>query len=304
LRATTKASFLGFTDNRAASAGQKAIIYKTPARNTIGNLDWAFREVWLEAAKAKVVERRAHPTIRRADHGEDGERRAFIDRQGVQALHRVMTDEWIDAPDGFSHEIKRMLRYYLGLISTTGIRPGLETKRIKLGNVLFVTQHKRPVIIIRVIKFQGKHAAERSVVVYERDVFPIRELLTDQIAWRRAQGATDTDDLFGRSDGSFPEFNRIMEATLIAAGALTDPMTGKRRCSYSLRHFLATRLIELGLSVPHIAAWLGTSSKMIEAHYNRFLTERNAHLLNGVPDLRVFAATGRMTRRVGTRRGI
>ena len=288
--------------DRAASAARGEFVYKTPARNTIGNLDWAFREVWLEAVKAKVVDRRARPMIRRAEHGEDGERRAFIDRAGVQALARVMTDQWIDAPDGFSPDIKRMLRCYIALISTTGIRPGLEAKRIKIGNVLFETQHGHSVIIIRVFKRQGKHLAERSVVVYERDVFPIRQLLTDHRAWRWSQGAGETDDLFGRPDGSFPDFKRIMLATLTAAGALTDSMTGKRRCAYSLRHYFATRLIELGLSVPHIAAWLGTSSKMVERHYNNFLTERNAHLLNGVPDVRAFVAPGHMPRRIGTRR--
>jgi hypothetical protein len=113
-------------------------------------------------------------------------------------------------------EIKRMLRCYLGLISTTGIRPGLRTNQIKLGNVLFETQHKYPVIIIRVSKFQGEHAAERSVVVYERDVFPIRQLLSDQVAWRRAQGKKDTDDLFGRPAGSFSEFNRIIRCATIS----------------------------------------------------------------------------------------
>jgi hypothetical protein len=48
--------------------------------------------------------------------------------------------------------------------------------------------------------------------------------------------------------------------------------------------FFATLLIERGLSVAAIAEWLGTSSAMIEKHYNRFLVERQAHLVNGAPD--------------------
>jgi hypothetical protein len=40
-------------------------------------------------------------------------------------------------------------------------------------------------------------------------------------------------------------------------------------------------LIERGLSAVQIAEWLRTSSAMVERHYNRFLTERNAYLLNG-----------------------
>ena len=68
------------------------------------------------------------------------------------------------------------------------------------------------------------------------------------------------------------------------ANALIDPMTSEKRVAYSFRHFFATLLIERGLSVPVIAEWLGTSSAMVEKHYNRFLVERQAHPVNGAPD--------------------
>jgi hypothetical protein len=40
-------------------------------------------------------------------------------------------------------------------------------------------------------------------------------------------------------------------------------------------------LIARGLPVAAIAEWLGTSTDMVERHYNRYLTERDAHRLNG-----------------------
>ena len=64
-------------------------------------------------------------------------------------------------------------------------------------------------------------------------------------------------------------------------GDAPSERTGEERVAYSFRHYFATKLVELGLSVPQIAEWLGTSSQMIEKHYNRYLTERNAHLVNG-----------------------
>ena len=76
-------------------------------------------------------------------------------------------------------------------------------------------------------------------------------------------------------------FRYNFRKVLTEANALTDPMTGEERVAYSFRHYFATKLIELGLSVAQIAEWLGTSSAMVEQHYNRFLTERNAHLVNG-----------------------
>jgi integrase len=105
--------------------------------------------------------------------------------------------------------------------------------------------------------------------------------LPEHIAWRREQGAIDRDSMFAWPDGSFPVFRDVLDTALTQANALTDQMTGEKRVAYSFRHFFATLLIERGLSVAQIAEWLGTSSAMVEWHYNRFLTERNAYLLNG-----------------------
>jgi integrase len=254
-----------------------------PARTTLGNLDWALRSVWLEAVADRIVERRMRPMINKS-LGEDGEPRAMIDDNGVRAVAGVMTDTWITA-NGHDSDTKRMVRTYVAMIASTGIRPGLEAKRVRLGDVQFVQQVGRPVIIIRVLKNQGKHHAPRSVVVFEGNpAFPIRRLLTQHIAWRESQGADKTDYLFARPDGSFLRTREVLNSALSDAGALIDPMTGEKRVAYSFRHFFATLLIERGLSVPQVAAWLGTSSDMVEAHYNRFLTERDAYKVNGAVD--------------------
>ena len=76
-----------------------------------------------------------------------------------------------------------------------------------------------------------------------------------------------------------PTFRDVLDTVLTAANALIDPMTGEKRVAYSFRHYFATLLIERGLSVAAIAEWLGTSSAMIERHYNRLLVERQAHLV-------------------------
>jgi integrase len=76
----------------------------------------------------------------------------------------------------------------------------------------------------------------------------------------------------------------VPDSVLSAANALIDPMTGEKRVAYSFRHYFATLLIERGLSVAAIAGWLGTSSAMVEKHYNRYLVERQAHLVNGAED--------------------
>jgi integrase len=259
----------------------RKIVWKKPSQTTLGNLDWALLHVWQEAVAAKVVDRRQRPIIDKS-LGLDGEPRAFIDADGVQAVAGVMSDAWVAAANAHSVAMKRMLRCYVAMIACTGIRAGLEAKRVLIGNVRFLTQHNKPVILIRVIKHQGKHREPRSVIVYEGDpAFDVRKLLIDHIAWRRSQGAANTDYLFAWPDGSFPVFRDVLNTVLTEAKALIDPMTKEKRVAYSFRHYFATKLIELGLSVAQIAEWLGTSSAMVEKHYIQFLIERNAHLLNG-----------------------
>jgi hypothetical protein len=75
-----------------------------------------------------------------------GEPRAFIDSAGVQAVARVMTDEWI-AGNGQTPDMKRMLRTYIAMIACTGIRAGLEAKRVQIGNVQFLAQRGHAVIL-------------------------------------------------------------------------------------------------------------------------------------------------------------
>lgn len=263
----------------------RQVIYKRPGLTTLGNLDFALKLVWDEAVADRIVERRSRPIIDKVKFGEDTEPRAFIDEVGVKAVAKVMTDAWVATTNGHGMDMKRMLRCYIALIASTGIRAGLEAKRIRLGDVRFTSQHGRQVIFIRVTKNQGKHPKPRSVVVFEGNpVIRIRPLLANQIEWRRSLGATDRDYLFAWPDGSFPTFRDVLDSVLTQAGALVDHMTGEKRVAYSFRHFFATLLIERGLSVAAIAEWLGTSSAMIEKHYNRFLVERQAHLVNGAPD--------------------
>ncbi len=271
--------------DRTATAQRGEIVRKKPAVTTLGNLDQAFEKVWAEAVKSRVVDRRKRPVIDKTEHGEDGENRPFIDQAGVDAVARVMSDAWLAKGargQGHTTAYKRLLRCCIAVAASTGIRAGLELERIKIGAVQFYQQQGRHVIIIQVAKRQGKHVRARPVVLFEGGVFPVRRLLTDLLNYRRAEGAGNNDLLFGwRKDGEPPQFRAGLHTVLVEANCLYDPTTDKNRVMYSFRHYFATLLISRGLSVSKIAEWLGTSSAMIERHYNRYLTEREAYLVNG-----------------------
>ncbi len=279
---------------RQARQLKRQIVTKMPAATTLGNLDWALSIVWDEAVADRAVERRHRPVIDKT-LGDDGEPRAFIDEAGVRAVMGVMTDQWITSTDEkyIGDErlpvhiigMKRLLRCYVALIASTGIRSGLECKRIRLGDVQFETQQGTPVIFVRVWKNQGKHKKDRTVVVFEGNSYlRVRHLLRDLIAYREAQHAAKTDFLFAWADNRWPTFRVAMDTVLRQAGALIDPMSGEKRTPYSFRHFFATDQIARGLSVAQLAEWMGTSSAVVEKHYNRFIVERNAHLVNGAPE--------------------
>jgi hypothetical protein len=85
-------------------------------------------------------------------------------------------------------------------------------------------------------------------VVFEGSpAFNIRRLLAEHIRWRRSQGATETDYLFARPDGSFPTFRYCLDTVLREANALVDPMSGEKRVAYSFRHHFASLLIRAGI---------------------------------------------------------
>ena len=258
----------------------RKVVWKPASQTTLGNIDWGLLHVWQEAVAAKVVDRRQRPMIDKS-LGEDGERRPSISEAEVQAVAKVMSDAWV-ASNGHGTDMKRMLRAYVAMIACTGIRTGLEAKRVQIGHVRSEEQRGTPVILIQVIARQGKHKPPRRVIVFEGNpAFDVRALLLDLIAWRKSQGATDTDYLFTWPDGSFPVFRDVLDSVLTEAKALYDPMSGEKRVAYSFRHYFATMLLGRGVPIAVVADWLGTSSAMIERHYKDAITGGQAYLLNG-----------------------
>src|SRR4051794_28569856 len=195
---------------------------KAPDVSTLGNIDRALKFVWEAAADAKIVNAKMRPMIDKDEFGEDGEPRSFIDREGVKAVYRVMsTDRYLYGNNGHTTDYKRMLRIYVALAATAGIRPGLELKRTMIGDIAVKEQRGKSVILILVRKNAGKHKRERKTIVYEGDVFPTREWLSDLLAWQEKRGARMTDKLFAwNDDGDVPQFREGLRDVMIEAGCL------------------------------------------------------------------------------------
>ena len=134
--------------------------------------------------------------------------------------------------------------------------------------------------MVCIVRHQGKHPKGSGVVVCEGDRFDVRSLLVDHIAWRQQQGAKDPYDLFAWPDGTYP-VSAITELSPDRSQCAHRPDDRRGERGVQLQPLFRYQARRTGLWVAQIAEWLGSSSRMIEGHYNRFLTERNAHLLNG-----------------------
>ena len=63
------------------------------------------------------------------------------------------------------------------------------------------------------------------------------------------------------------------------AGLYIDPITGKGRDAYCLRHYYATERLTSGVPIYTLAKNMGTSVQMIERHYGHLAPEMAADVL-------------------------
>ncbi len=92
---------------------------------------------------------------------------------------------------------------------------------------------------------------------------------------------TQPDDyVFVNEEGEQALFdNAIFTKMLKGKGWLKD-IRGENRTLYSLRHTYATfKLLYTGIDVLTLAQYMGTSVRMIEAHYADDLKKRKAHII-------------------------
>ena len=102
-RVEDRAATVKLYGRQARNAARQKVL-KLPGVNTLGNLDAALLAVWTEAVADRIVERRQRPMIDRS-LGEDAEPRAFIDAAALNAVARVMTDEWVSGPPSVSEQL-------------------------------------------------------------------------------------------------------------------------------------------------------------------------------------------------------
>lgn len=160
---------------------------------------------------------------------------------------------------------RRILRNYVNIAAMTGMRPA-EIKSLKWGDVLGYFEGISKKLMDRDIRIrcQGKKK--------HRTFVPLAEAIAafDDLFLMNDPRPTPSDPVFGAR-----KLNKSLNALLEAAGLAFD-YRGKKRDSYSFRHFYISQQIRSGVDVFLLARNCGTSPDMIDKHYGQIEVEQFA----------------------------
>jgi site-specific recombinase XerD len=274
----------------------KEFLTRPPSQSTIGNIAHTYKIVMTKLA-SKSNATTPFPRLSRRNF-KQAEPRAAFDRAEVEQIIAAMSDDWIDdTRRAQTRETRRLLRAYVHLAASTGIRAGLEIERLTFGQIKTAIDRKtrRSFRRIAIYRDQGKYVTDREAVENIRDQTVGLDAALADIRFIHGQNPAPNQLLFTRSDGQIPVFTTHFKNLLIEHGLYLEPGTGDERALYSLRHYFANSMIEEGIDTYRLAQVMGTSSAMIEKFYGKALSRRTQAEVSGVRDdiARLRGALGR-----------
>lgn len=272
---------------------------KTPTASTLQTQNAALQRVFEEAIIHGYLTKANCPKLSKKNSKSKnaGQPRVAFELDEVRTLLDSF-EPWIDlARDGKSKELRGLLRDYVEVLLDTGARPGKELLNLQWNQV---KTRRKPVstpsgtydedddgvfevmdtnlnrsLEMTVSGKTGtrtivgmdpsysalKRIAKRNYSVHSPVIDPLSLLTTP-----------DNDDFVFRTPSSQDEpksFQKLFQKFLTDHDLLIDPITGKKRVFYSLRHTYATlRLVHDNISIHTLAKQMGTSVTMIEKHYS------------------------------------
>lgn len=276
---------------------------KVPTYSTVLNHNAALKRVFDEAVYRRyAVESRLPKLVAK---GKKSERRAEFTLDEIRIM-RQSFDPWIELARADQRDLRALLRDYVNVLLDTGARPGKELLNLKwiqlemsmkpsikqtgvIDNTddehdeIFLFQANRAVILnIQESKTKARKAIGRQPTIKALEQIAQRNFgkaLTGVLKEKREEyifqfpayinpkkvGKVKRKAGFIRPT-SFP---KLFENFLEDHNLLIDPITGKDRPLYCLRHTYATlALAHDKVHIHTLAKQMGTSVKMIEQHYS------------------------------------
>ena len=244
---------------------------RIPITSTLANHSSAYnRVIDLAVQQGWISERVGIPRLSRK--GKKGSPRPAFTQEELKHLLDFMP-AWCHAAERKNHvEMRLLLRDYVELLLTTGMRSGRESMNMRWRHIEWYRDGKTDVRYLR-IWVTGKTGG-RWLIAKHRAA----EALT-RLALRQGVG-TDLDaaieaksdvHVFSLSNQQLPaSMHTTFQLLLKDTGMRVDPTTGKNRSLYSLRHcYATTSLMDGQMDMHTLAKQMGTSVGMLEQHYSK-----------------------------------
>ena len=254
---------------------------RIPISSTLANHSSAYnRIIDLAIQQGWVSDKVGIPRLSRK--GKKGSARPAFTQEELTKLLDYMP-KWCLMGERKNHiEMRQLLRDYVELLLTTGMRSGRESMNMKWKHIEWYSDGKTDVRYLR-IWVSGKTGGRWLIAKHRAS-----EALT-RLAQRQRVGANLDQAIEAKSDtyvfslstGQRPtSMHTSFELLLKDSAIRVDPITGKNRSLYSLRHCYATLALMDGQMDMHtVAKQMGTSVGMLEQHYSKMTATMAAERL-------------------------
>ena len=241
---------------------------RTPKSSTLMTFASAFSRVHQTAiSRGWISDRVPIPTMSR--RGAKGEVRPAFSVEEIAQLRQFMTSWQKLGNLDYDRIMRPLLCAYVEFLLLTGMRHGTESMGIEWRHCEWYSSEGQRYIRVWVDGKTGgrwliaKHEAEAVLITLHSLQPDIADKPIEQVMGR------DTKYLFRRPDGQRPRTFNGMFSKLMRESGLRWNHTNQSRTLYSLRHSYATMELLAETDIHTLARQMGTSVRMLEAHYSK-----------------------------------
>ncbi len=241
---------------------------RTPKSSTLMTFASAFSRVHQTAiSRGWISDRVPIPTMSR--RGAKGEVRPAFSVEEIAELRQFMASWQKLGNLDYDRIMRPLLCAYVEFLLLTGMRHGTESMGIEWRHCEWYASEGQRYIRLWVDGKTGgrwliaKHEAEAVLIKLHSLQPDIADKPMDQVMGR------DTKYLFRRPDGQRPRTFNGMFSKLMRESGLRWNHTNQSRTLYSLRHSYATMELLAETDIHTLARQMGTSVRMLEAHYSK-----------------------------------
>jgi len=241
---------------------------RTPKSSTLMTFASAFSRVHQTAiSRGWISDRVPIPTMSR--RGAKGEVRPAFSVEEIGKLRQFMQSWQTQGNLDYDRIMRPLLCAYVEFLLLTGMRHGTESMGIEWRHCEWYASEGQRYIRVWV---DGKTGGRWLIAKHEAEAVLIKlHSLQPDIAVKPIElvMGRDTKYLFRRPDGQRPRTFNGMFSKLMRESGLRWNHTNQSRTLYSLRHSYATMELLAETDIHTLARQMGTSVRMLEAHYSK-----------------------------------